>query len=456
MSDQFLLPELGEGLTEAEIVQWLVAEGDVVAIDQPVVEVESAKSVVELPSPYRGRVTALHALPGQSVQRGAPLLTISSDPTTGAGELVPGTALREDDESGSGAVLVGYGTREIVPRAPRPRNGRFGRRSPDSEASPSRPVAAPRALPTDTGPTAPLDPMRRAPVVSPIVRRLAREHGFDASAVAGSGRDGLVLRTDVEAAIAALEQAAPGRPLPRTTQETRQHLPDGGDTRIPITGMRKVIGARLARSRRVIPEATIWLDVDATELVRAKARLEQATGERFGVTALLARFTVAALQRYPVLNASVDEERNEIVQHRAVHLGLAAQTSRGLMVPVIRDADRMTTRQLRDAVSGLVSRTDSGEYAADEASGSTFTLNNYGGFGVDGSAPIINHPEVAMLGVGRIIDRPWVVDGQLAVRKVVLLSFAFDHRVCDGDVASGFLTTVARSIEEPLLLLADS
>lgn len=501
MSDQFLLPDLGEGLTEAEIVTWLVAEGDLIAIDQPVVEVESAKSVVELPSPYGGRVTALHVAAGQSVERGAPLLTIDAEQhaadsapavppgdetlgitespgiTDSPDELVPGTALREQgdgpgadgdangDTGGSGAVLVGYGTREATVRA-RPLSGRFGGRASTTAAphgTDERPAASAER-------TALLDPKRRSPVVSPIVRRLAREHGFDAGELAGSGRDSLVLRSDVEAAIDALRHERAGRqePLGSAASDAAAQQPTSPsgvagpaqstaeDIRIPITGMRKLIGARLGYSRRVIPEATIWLDVDATELFRAKARLEQATGERFGLTALIARFAVVALAKYPILNSSVDDESNEIVQHAAVHLGLAAQTPRGLMVPVVRDADRMSTRRLRDAVGAIVSRADGGEYAASEVSGSTFTVNNYGGFGVDGSAPIINHPEVAMLGVGRIIDRPWVVEGRLEVRKVVVLSFVFDHRVCDGDVASGFLTTVAKCIEQPLLLLADA
>jgi pyruvate dehydrogenase E2 component (dihydrolipoamide acetyltransferase) len=220
-----------------------------------------------------------------------------------------------------------------------------------------------------------------------------------------------------------------------------------------MSGMRKLIAQRLSTSRRTIPEATIWLDVDATELFNAKDRLQKSTGERFSLTALLARFVVAGLAEYPILNSSVDEDAQEIVRHGAIGLGLAAQTPRGLMVPVIHDAGSLTTRQLRDRVAEVVAHSEKGDYPAAQLSGGTFTLNNYGAFGVDGSTPIINYPEVAMIGIGRMIDRPWVVDGELAVRKVVTLSFVFDHRVCDGDVASGFLTFVARCVEEPLLLL---
>jgi len=288
-------------------------------------------------------------------------------------------------------------------------------------------------------PPAPL----RSPVVSPLVRRHALDHGIDATQLIGSGPGSLVVRRDVDAAIAARETPAPQSAA----------APAGGDLRIPLTGMRKLIATRLSHSRSTIPEATIWLDVDATQLVAAKERLQKSTGERFSLTALISRFAVVGLGRYPILNSSVDDEAGEIVQHASIGLGLAAQTPRGLMVPVIHGAEAMTTSQLRDAVAGVVARAETGDFSPAELTGGTFTVNNYGGFGVDGSTPIINHPEVAMLGIGRMIDRPWVVDGELAVRKVVTLSFVFDHRVCDGDVASGFLTYVARCIEEPLLLL---
>jgi pyruvate dehydrogenase E2 component (dihydrolipoamide acetyltransferase) len=225
--------------------------------------------------------------------------------------------------------------------------------------------------------------------------------------------------------------------------------------RIPIVGVRKIVADHLTHSRQTIPDATIWLDVDATELVRAKERLAESTGERYSVTALVARFVVAALRRFPMLNSSVDETVGEIVQHSAVNLGLAAQTGRGLMVPVVRDAHAMTLNQLRDAIAGLTEHARAGDYAPSVLTGGTFTLNNYGSLGVDGSSPIINHPEAAMLGVGRLMDRPWVVNGELAVRRVTTLSLVFDHRVCDGDVASGFITYVARCMQEPLLALTE-
>jgi 2-oxoisovalerate dehydrogenase E2 component (dihydrolipoyl transacylase) len=427
------MPDLGEGLTEAEIVTWLVAPGDIVVVDQPVVEVESAKSTVELPSPYGGRVETLHGAIGDVIQKGAPLITIASEKTAPAVDLpelpdiVPGTALREKATE-SGAVLVGYGTRESTVRLKRPEGGRFGGRTRTVQPAPAAGL---------------LDADRHSPVVSPLVRKQAQLHGIDASQLAGSGPGSLVLRADVDVAIAALESSLAAPVAPAVA----------GDTRIPMSSMRKLISTRLSTSRSTIPEATIWLDADATELVNAKDRLLKSTGEQFSLTTLLARFAVAGLAEYPILNSSVDSAKSEIVQHGAIGLGLAAQTPRGLMVPVIHDAGSLTTRELRDQVAAIVTQSEKGDFPQSALAGGTFTLNNYGGFGVDGSTPIINYPEVAMLGIGRILDRPWVVDGELAVRKVVTLSFVFDHRVCDGDIASGFLTFIARCVAEPLTLL---
>ena len=452
MSRDFILPDLGEGLTEAEIVSWLVAPGDTVAIDQPVVEVESAKSVVELPSPYAGVVETLHAAAGDTVRAGQPILTIASGqaPDAAAAEnagpdTVPGTALRGDpaaaiDASGSGAVLIGYGTKERTRSGRAVPVGRFGKGAPAAATPPITGMAATAPSPA---------PKKRdsalgvAPVVSPLVRKLARDHGFEAHELSGSGQGGLVLRADVEARIAG--GAIPGGAIAGAD----------GDIRIPIMGVRKIVAERMSASRREVPEATIWLDVDATALVEAKEQLQRSTGERWSLNALIARFVVAGLKRYPILNSSVDTVAGEIVQHSAINLGIAAQTARGLMVPVIHDAGSMTTAGLRDAIGTLVETSKTGNFTGDQLRGGTFTLNNYGGFGVDGSAPIINQPEVAMLGIGRIMDRPWVVDGQLAVRKVVFLSMVFDHRVCDGDVPSEFIGFVARCIESPIALLGD-
>ena len=468
MNREFLLPDLGEGLTEAEIVAWLVAPGDTIVIDQAVVEVESAKSVVELPSPYGGVVASLFGEPGQVIHAGQVLLTVA-DASIEAADVVgvpavaaTGAATGAPSE-GSGAVLVGYGTTESTRPARRGAAGRFGSAGTPNVPSPVAADAPPSTeAPASASPVI-LDPARRSPVVSPIVRRLARDNGFDASMLAGSGdagsgRTALVLRSDVEGYIRAqTASSAPASdvamPLAHSAPTARNEV--SADIRIPISGLRKVVSQRLSTSRREIPEATIWLDVDATALFAARDQLLQATGERFSVTTLIARFVVAGLRQFPVLNSSVDTASQEILQHGAVNLGIAAQTSRGLMVPVIHGAHAMSTRQLRDSLSELVAQSPDGTFAPSALTGGTFTLNNFGSLGVDGSAAIINHPEAAILGIGRMIERPWVVDHELAVRTVVELSMVFDHRVCDGGTAAGFLTFVARCIENPVSLLAD-
>ncbi|MET8094552.1 dihydrolipoamide acetyltransferase family protein, partial [Micromonospora sp. NPDC005220] len=228
-----------------------------------------------------------------------------------------------------------------------------------------------------------------------------------------------------------------------------------GDVIVPLTGVRKVIADKLSRSRREIPEVTIWVDVDATGLLETRAAINAATPDApVSILALLARICLSGLRRFPQLNARVDTEAQRIVQSAGVHLGIAAQTDRGLLVPVLRDAQRLTTAELAAELATTTTAARAGSLPPARLTGGTFTLNNYGVFGVDGSTPIINHPEAALLGVGRIVDKPWVVDGQLAVRKVTQLSLTFDHRVCDGGVAGGFLRHVADCVERPALLIA--
>ena len=281
-------------------------------------------------------------------------------------------------------------------------------------------------------------------VISPVVRKLARDAGVDLRSLHGSGPGGLIRRADVDQAIAAL-----AAPAPDATPERSEE-----GTRIPLRGLRRTVAEKLSRSRREIPEATVWVDVDATELLAARALLNARAPERpVSLLALLARFTVLALRRYPELNARVEEE--EIVVLDRVHLGFAAQTERGLVVPVVRDAHTLSTRDLSAALEQRTADARAGSLAPADLVGGTITVNNYGVFGVDGSAAIINHPEVAIVGMGRIIDRPWVVDGRHAVRKVTQLTLAFDHRVCDGGTAGGFLRYVADCVEAPLLALGD-
>ncbi|WP_309112178.1 dihydrolipoamide acetyltransferase family protein [Saccharothrix sp.] len=465
----FRLPDLGEGLTEGEIVTWLVEVGDAVTIDQPVVEVETAKAVVEVPCPYAGVITARHGEEGEKLAVGSVLLSVG-----------------EVSSEYSGNVLIGYGTSEPTRRRPRrrstpatpetvvpPRDN--GDRGPEAGPTPTRAAPTATTAPTTpatpttpaapTTPTAPAEPASTglAPaVISPIVRQLAREHGLSLNAIRGTGPGGVIRRVDVERELAAAATpAAAGSASAATAGSATAGSATAGSAaapaatstatvarRIPLRGLRGAVAEKLATSRREIPEATVWVDVDATGLLDARAALPGVS-----LLALLARFTVLGLRKFPELNSRV--EHDEVAVLDEIHLGFAAQTDRGLVVPVVKDAHTLTTSTLAHRITELATQAREGRIPPTALTGGTFTVNNYGVFGVDGSAAIINHPEAAILGIGRIIDRPWAVDGQLAVRKVAQLTLAFDHRVCDGGTAGGFLRFVADCVENPITALAD-
>jgi 2-oxoisovalerate dehydrogenase E2 component (dihydrolipoyl transacylase) len=431
----FLLPDLGEGLTEAEIVVWHVQAGDTVTIDQPIVEVETAKAVVEVPVPFAGRVTALHGQPGDVVAVGHPLVTVDTADRFAEPGVVT-SPVGPDDADESGNVLIGYGTS----------SGRRHRATRSSAAipAPGSPAFGTAAMGDSTVPS--LVPNGRVAVASPLIRQLARNAGVDLETVRGSGRGGLITRHDVDAAINAR------RAEPASGPEVGLAVPpaavSAGVTRIPIRGLRKSVADKLSRSRREIPEATVWVDVDATEMLSLRATLNaDESAPKISLLALLSRFTILALRRYPELNARI--EGDEIVMSPPVHLGFAAQTDRGLIVPVVRDAQAHTLEQLSAAVAERTRGAREGTLGPADLTGGTFTVNNYGVFGVDGSAAIINHPEVAILGIGRIIGRPWVIDGQVVPRQMTELTLAFDHRVCDGGTAGGFLRFIADCVECP-------
>jgi 2-oxoisovalerate dehydrogenase E2 component (dihydrolipoyl transacylase) len=442
----FNLPDLGEGLTEAEIVSWRVKPGDQVQVDQVIAEVETAKAIVEVPVPFAGTVTDLHGEQGATLAVGTPLITVEETRPEGFTE--PGVVTADE---GSGNVLIGYGTTSTTTR--RRRRGR------------ARAVVAETTLSKlHSG---------RIAVVSPLVRRMAREAGIELRELIGSGPNGLILRADVERAIAAQSTPipTPTRPTPETTAASARPAPEAIPApgrpaahaapnpapsddirRIPLRGLRKTVADKLTRSRREIPEATVWVDVDATALLDIRSTLNAISTEpKIGLLALLAKFAVLGLRRYPELNARIIDD--EILLGDAIHLGFAAQTDRGLVVPVVPNAHTMSVEQLSLALADRTARARDGQLAPTELTGGTFTVNNYGVFGVDGSAAIINHPEVAILGIGRIIKRPWVVDDEIVPRSVTELTLAFDHRVCDGGTAGGFLRFVADCVENPIAML---
>ncbi|WP_312673385.1 dihydrolipoamide acetyltransferase family protein [Microbacterium sp.] len=454
----FRLPDLGEGLTEAGLVQWLVSVGDTIATDQAIAEVETAKSVVELPSPFAGVVTALHGTPGDTIDVGAPVLEVADPGSEETASAPPAPtaqpeheAYRQEERAGSGNVLIGYGTsasastgRRRRPAAPRP------------APAPASTAPAPAAAATAPESPAPASraPARPVPVAvrSPLVRRLARDLGLDVHAISATGADGAITRADVLRA--AVDHAVDGvAAAPAPTSAT---APAGEIDGLPVRSrerlspLRRTVGARLARSRSEIPEATVWVDVDATELWGLRGQMAPEGAKAPSITALLARFVLLALEDYPVLASRLSDDGSELISFDGVNLGVAADTERGLLVPVVPHAHRLTVTDLDVALRELAATARAGTLPPERLRGSTFTLNNYGGLGVDGSAAIINHPDVAILGIGRIIERPWVVDGAIVPRRIVQLSLVFDHRVCDGGYAAGFLRRVVDLIEHPL------
>jgi pristinamycin I synthase 3 and 4 len=420
------LPDLGEGLTEAEVIEWRVAAGDAVEVDQVVVEVETVKAVVEVPVPYAGTVLDVHAEVGTVLAVGAPLISIGRPAVPSSA--VPGPAGSPLVDSGDVGGGVGPASAARRRRFPETTRSIAGAAPPHGERR-SRVASSP-------------------PVISPLVRTLAREHGIDVTQLSPSGPHGVVLRSDVEQAIA-------GRVGSSTASSPRSGTPDIAE-RIPLRGLRRTVAEKVSRSG-AIPHATTWVDVDATELLSATGALRSSEpGRHIGFLAQLAHICVAALSRFPELNSTADMVRGEIVRYSAVHLGFAVQTERGLVIPVVRDAQRMTATEVATELARLSGTAHSGRLSPAALIGGTFTLNNYGVFGVDGSAPLLNYPEAAMLGVGRIVDKPWVLGGEVVVRKVVQLSLAFDHRVCDGGAAGGFLRYVADCVERPAIPEAKS
>ncbi|MGI8592055.1 MAG: dihydrolipoamide acetyltransferase family protein [Nakamurella sp.] len=446
----FTLPDLGEGLTEAEIIRWLVAVGDTVAIDAPVAEVETAKAAVEVPSPFGGVVTQLHGAQGATLAVGTPLITIEDGLGTPPPPAAAAVEYIQEERAGSGNVLIGYGTTE-----PTPSRRRHGRNLAVVAAAPAASAAA-VDRPSNGSPTRPA-------VQSPIVRQLARSRGVDLACITGTGLGGLITRADIVAdavrpastAQASSSAAPQGRDTAVVTEigaDRRTGLPVR--TRIPLRGFRKAVTATLTRSRTEIPEATTWVDVDATALLALRRSLAE-TGEAPGMLAMVARFVTAGLSRFPELNAKVDTDGEQILHLDGVNLGIAAQTEPGLVVPAVRNAHRLGMRGLHTEIKRLTAAARDGSATAEELTSGSFTLNNYGVLGVDGSAAIINHPEVAILGMGRIYPRAWVVEGEIMARQIVQLSLVFDHRVCDGGTAGGFLRFVADAIENPTAAIAD-
>ncbi|WP_194396979.1 dihydrolipoamide acetyltransferase family protein [Microbacterium atlanticum] len=459
MSTQtFVLPDVGEGLTEAEIVQWRVAPGDTVAVNDVLVEIETAKSLVELPSPFAGTVAELLATEGDTVEVGTAIITIAS----GAGTDASGPATVGQSEhggpapasdSGEGAVLVGYGT-----------GGQVQSRRTKRAVSPQQRVAASVGV-----------------VAKPPIRKLARDLGVELATVAPSGPAGEVTRDDVvrhasqasvfrniqtpewgdvrEETIPVAAPAAPAASGPAAVAPSTP-TPDaaGREETIAVKGVRKATSSAMVQSAYSAPHVSVWTDVDATRTMELVKRLKASpdfADTKVSPLLIMARAVIWAARRTPMVNAAwVDAEGGaEIRVRRYVNLGIAAATPRGLLVPNIKDAQDLSMRDLARALEKLTLTAREGKTTPGDQQGGTITITNIGVFGMDAGTPIINPGEAGIVALGTIRQKPWVVDGEVRPRWVTTVAGSFDHRVVDGDGMSRFIADVASILEEPALLL---
>lgn len=437
----FNLPDLGEGLEEAEIVEWKVAEGDAVALNQALVDVNTAKALVEIPSPVAGVVRRLHGAEGDVVKVGEPLVTFeveTADEETPPAEGAPAEAGGTEERPRREAVLVGYGVKQEEGTRRRPRL--------------RPPVAASEARAAET-------PEGEAPqgrvAASPLVRRLARERGVDLARVRGTGPGGRVTREDL---LRAAEEPAPAGSGPAAGSgaagpQAAARLPaPGTEERIPVRGVRRLIAEKMARAWAEVPHVTDFRTVDATHLEALRRELTEESGVKVSPLPVVIRALAEVCGRHPKLNASLDADAGEIVLKGDCHVGVATDTDRGLMVVVVRDAARKGIVAIAREVADLVAAAREGRATPEQLTGSTITVTNVGTFGSESGTPIINVPEVAILALGAVRPRPVVVDGRVEARPAVTLSLSFDHRVLDGAEVGRAMTDLAGILESPFRL----
>jgi len=411
----FLLPDLGEGLEDAEIGRWLVAEGDAVALNQPLVEVTTAKATVEVPSPWAGVVERLHGAEGDVVAVGAPLVTI----------LLPDPAESPAGDRAAAAppLLVGYGA------------------APEEERSPRAPVESP--APAGDGGGGP------RVAATPAVRAFAKQMGVDLAGVAGTGGGGRITREDVEAAAAGPGLAVTGTLAAGSAAGASRPA----EERTPVRGVRRLVAESMTRSVREIPQVTTFLTLDASALIALREEIA-AGGGRAGPLAVVVRALAAVCREHPLLNASFDAERAEIVTYRGVNVGIATDTDRGLMVPVVEGADAMGIAAIESEIAELSSAARDGTIRAEQMRGGTITVSNVGTFGAESGTPIVNPPEGAILALGVIEPRALVVEGRIEARPACTLSLSFDHRLLDGAQAGRALSALRSLLQDPVALRA--
>jgi 2-oxoisovalerate dehydrogenase E2 component (dihydrolipoyl transacylase) len=477
---EFKLPDVGEGLTEADIVAWHVKPGDQVEDGQIIVEIETAKAVVELPSPWDGTVARLLAEEGQTVEVGVPIIAVQvgSDPQPNTTERasVPAPApaaspaAEEPAEPERHPVLVGYGVK-TAPTIRRVRKAASGTAAPDIAApdiaaAAARPEiaelpAAPAVVPA-APPEVPADPgvpATRA-LAKPLVRKLAKDLGIDLGRLAGSGSgpDGSITRDDVQRAATTRTQprSAVSENGGRTAAPATAASP-GGEERIAIRGVRKHMAAAMVSSAFTAPHVTEFLQIDVTETMAAARRLRdlpEFAGVKVSPLLFVARALLVAVARHPLINSSWDEAAGEIVVKHYVNLGIAVASERGLIVPNVKDAGPLSLPDLARRLQELTETSRAGKATPADLAGGTITITNVGVFGVDAGTPILTPGETAILAFGQVKEAPWVIDGQLAVRQVCTLSLSFDHRIVDGELGSAFLRDVGAMLTDPLRILA--
>ena len=473
----FKLPDLGEGLTEGEILKWFVEPGDEVKLNQPIVEVETAKAAVEIPSPYAGVVSALHHAEGETVDVGSPIITFDVDPSGAPAEAPSAPAAPAQTRVAAAADMVPQIPASALPHEPGlvgspapkadseekievlvgtgPKSGKLTRRArKDPTAAPSSPPPA-RVSAAGVGARA-AEVAGAAQVhvlAKPPVRKLARDLGVDLRSLRGSGTNGTITRADVEAAAGDAGESAA---VPSSTRVV-DFDPATREQHIPIKGVRKQMGAAMVASAFTAPHVTIFTTLDVTPMMETVDRLKamrEFADLRVSPLLVVAKALLVAVKRYPLMNATWNDEAQEIVVKDYVNLGIAAATPRGLLVPNIKDAGTLTLPELAAELQQLVTTARDGRTPPADMQGGTITITNVGVFGMDTGTPIINPGESAILCFGAVRDMPWVHEGQIAVRKVTQLGLSFDHRLVDGQLGSQFLADIAALLADPSLFLA--
>jgi 2-oxoisovalerate dehydrogenase E2 component (dihydrolipoyl transacylase) len=452
---EFKLPDVGEGLTEADIVAWHVKPGDRVEVNQIIVEIETAKAVVELPSPWDGTVARLLVEEGQTVDVGVPIIVVDTSterafgsPPASPAPPAPESAPAETGPPERTAVLVGYGVKasSTTRRARKVAAGR-----PETAEIPASPQVPEEPLPPRE-PAEPAGPAVRA-LAKPPVRRLAKDLGISLAGLAGTGPGGSITRDDVN------------RAAGETTARSAEISPDngyrppsvGGEERIPVRGVRKYMAAAMVASAFTAPHVTEFLQVDVTETMAAVRRvrdLPEYADVRVSPLLFVARALLVAVRRHPLINSSWDDGAQEIVVKHYVNLGIAVAAERGLLVPNVKHAGELSLPGLARALQDLTETARAGKATPADLAGGTITITNVGVFGVDAGTPILTPGEAAILAFGQVRDVPWVVEGELAVRKACTLSLSFDHRIVDGELGSAVLRDVGAMLEDPVRMLA--